>query len=496
LQAGCDILYLACHGALLRRDPKDPDSPRDPYLVLEGPDGNAKLVEGEELVKRIRNLYANLRPALIVLASCQSAGTGPGPARTADAQGALAALGPRLAQAGIPAVLAMQGDVEMDTVAEFMPAFFEVLVKEGRVDLAMATARGKVSGKDDWWMPVLFLRLRGGQIWYVPSYAGDVDYAEFMASLIGNIKRKRCHCTPILGPGLFEPLAGSPDEIARRWAGRFPLSPHSLHNLPQVAQYVAGTDGPMTLRIDLLEYLEQEVWERHGEHLPPEAEDMELPDMLAKLGEHLRQREADVYRVLAALPFPIYLNTNPDNLMAEALRAHPGKEPVVEFSRWKTSLEGLPSIYKVEREYRASVKRPLVYHLFGCFEEPTSLVLTEDDFFEYLMWVNRTDNQVPIPTQVTKAWQNTQLLFLGFQMSDWRSRVLLRSILNEKRRKDYGFKAVAVQLQPLEGYLRPGRARRYLEESVFGEKIAAYWGSAEDYVSKLWDEWKVTGGGG
>jgi hypothetical protein len=448
-------------------------------------------VSGEDLVERIRNLYANLRPVLIVLASCQSAGTGP--VRTADAQGALAALGPRLAQAGIPAVLAMQGDVLMDTVADFMPAFFEELVKEGKVDRAMAVARGKVSAKDDWWMPVLFLRLRGGQIWYVPSYTDDAGRAEFMATVIKNIKRKPCSCTPILGPGLFEFLAGSPGEIAQRWAGRYPMSPHGLHNLPEVAQYVAGTDGPGGLRRDLLEHVRTEVWKRHGEKLLPEAEDMQLPAMLAELGKHLHTQEDDVYRVLAELPFPIYFNTNPDNLMANALRAHEDKEPVVEYSRWNPYLEGLSSIYKDEPTYKASVKRPLVYHLFGCIEEPASLVLGEDDFFEYLMWVNRTDNQVPIPSEVTAAWEDTQLLFLGFQMSDWRSRVLLRSILNEKRRRYYefqGFRSVAVQLQPLEGYLRPKRAQRYLEQSVFGKEIAVYWGSTEDYVKNLWDEWQ------
>src|SRR5262249_52278797 len=81
------------------------------------------------------------KPRLVVLASCQGAGTGAGEAPAGP--GALAALGPRLVGAGIPAVVAMQGDVSMGTVRVFMPAFFEALrPQNGLVDRAPAAARG------------------------------------------------------------------------------------------------------------------------------------------------------------------------------------------------------------------------------------------------------------------------------------------------------------------------------------------------------------------
>ena len=102
----------------------------------------------------------------MVLASCQSAGSG-ADARTDD-DGALAALGPRLAEeAGIPAVVAMQGNVFMTTVARFMPTFFAELQRDGQIDRAMAVARGAVRDAPDWWAPTLFMRLR------VKHYAED-----------------------------------------------------------------------------------------------------------------------------------------------------------------------------------------------------------------------------------------------------------------------------------------------------------------------------------
>jgi hypothetical protein len=105
--AGCDILYLACHGVL------DGDEPR---LFLVDRQNKAAVTSGRELVERLQRWYA--QPYVVVLASGQSAGRDE-EARL-DEFGALAALGPRLAEAGVPAVLAMQGDVTMDTVKEFM----------------------------------------------------------------------------------------------------------------------------------------------------------------------------------------------------------------------------------------------------------------------------------------------------------------------------------------------------------------------------------------
>src|SRR5262245_25236446 len=129
LREAYDILYLACHGALVRDEP---------WLWLENETGGVARVAGAELATRLKELQE--RPRLVVLASCQSAGSGE-EARTDDA-GALAALGPRLAEAGIPAVLAMQGNVSMQTIAQFTPVFFKELQRDGQIDRAIAVARG------------------------------------------------------------------------------------------------------------------------------------------------------------------------------------------------------------------------------------------------------------------------------------------------------------------------------------------------------------------
>ncbi len=152
LRDGCDILYLVAHGMLVDGEP---------HIQLEQAGGGRAWTPGRELAAQLGGLAQ--QPGLVVLVSCQSAG--------ADGQwlsqdnGALAGLGPRLAAAGVPAVVAMQGNLSMATAAAFMPQFLAELRRDGVVDRAMAVARGAVRDRPDWWMPVLFTRLLDGRLW-------------------------------------------------------------------------------------------------------------------------------------------------------------------------------------------------------------------------------------------------------------------------------------------------------------------------------------------
>ena len=152
---GYEVFYLVCHGAVHNGKPQ---------LWLEDEAGNGDVVEASELVTRMRGMRE--RPRLVVLASCQSAGDGK--QWTSTDEGALSALGPRLAEIGVPAVVAMQGNVSMETVTQFMPVFFKELQVDGQIDRAMAVARRDVWDRPDWWVPVLFTRLESGQL-FVPT---------------------------------------------------------------------------------------------------------------------------------------------------------------------------------------------------------------------------------------------------------------------------------------------------------------------------------------
>lgn len=480
-----DILYLVCHGALWR----DEIGVLQPRLYLEQDDGRVQVAAGADLVERLRSL--NDRPRLVVLASCQSAGNG------ADAalgdRGALAALGPQLAAVGIPAVLAMQGNVRMSTIAAFMPTFFDQLAKHGEVDRAAAAARSVVRAQPDRWMPVLYSRLRHGRIWYVPGFTGAEAF-KCWPNAISSITEGKC--TPVLGFGLLAPLLGSQQMIARNWAAAagFPMQPERAAELPSVAQYLAISQSTGAAFATLTKYLRKQVFARYQADLAGvgiSSDATPLGQMIGALGALRRRADPDEpHAVLARLRLPIYVTANPDSQLADAL-AEQGRPAVVEFCRWMNELQksNLPaSIYETEKSYRPSPERPLVYHLFGRLEYPESLVLTEDDYFDYLMWVNRND---AIPTAVTAAWSSNALLFLGLTMDDWGFRVLLRSVLNDERRRfPRRFKSVAVQISPNDGYRDPDLARLYLEQYFGGAAIETFWGDVGDFAVELSRHWQ------
>ncbi|HLE51573.1 MAG TPA: CHAT domain-containing protein [Anaerolineales bacterium] len=485
LREGYDILYLVCHGALLTKDPAGP------YLWLEEDDGTAAVIPGIALVERIKDLSTELRPRLVVLASCQSAGQG-GLARASDAQGALAALGPRLAQVGIPAVLAMQGDITMETVAHFMPVFFQELARDGQIDRAMAVARGGVRDRPDSWIPVLFLRLRGGRIWYVPGFGEERGGFEKWPALIRSITRSQS--TPILGPGLYETLLGSQREISQHWADayHYPMEIHDRESLPQVAQFLTVNQYQRAPYDELGEYLKGMIRTKYNEDLPSDLHNDSAPldELIEIVGTKRREgNPADPYRMLAQLPLPVYITTNADNLMASALK-NMGKDPQVVLCPWNDYVEQIESVYDREPDYQPTPQRPLVYHLFGRLDEPDSIVLTEDDFFDFLIGVTRNRDLIPSP--VRRSLADTALLFLGFQMDDWQFRVLFRSILSQQggeRRARYPH--IAVQIEPDESRIpEPERARRYLETYFFqGANISLYWGGVEDFIRELLTRW-------
>jgi hypothetical protein len=475
LREGYDIVYLVAHGALI-----DGES----FIWLENEEGTAGVVKGNELVTRIRE--QTQRPRLAVLASCQSASyQEPDEYIEMQKNDSMVALGPHLAEAGIPSVLAMQGNISMKTVKAFMPLLFEEMQKDGQIDRAVAVARGTVRDSHDWWMPVLFMRLKSGRIWYVPGFGdGGKDFEKWPA-LMRNINRGKC--TPIIGPHLTQKVSESPQEIARELAEKynFPLAIHQRYDLPQVAQYLSVNQDPEFPRDELLRHLHEKLQEQIGDDSSPRVKRASLETLFAMVGKKQRANEPhNPYKVLAELPLPIYVTTNLSNLLSEALKAA-GKDPQVEICRWNEYLEDLPSIYDDEPDYRPDPDRPLVYHLFGTSEEPDSLVITEDDYFDFLIGVSR--NKEIIPSVVNRALADTALLFLGFRMDDWSFRILFRSIMSQEggsRRKRYAH--VAAQIDPEEErFHEPERARRYLETYFEDSDINTFWGTVEDFTREL-----------
>jgi hypothetical protein len=138
------------------------------------------------------------------------------------------------------------------------------------------------------------------------------------------------------------------------------------------------------------------------------------------------------------------------------------------------------------------VQHPLVYHLFGRLSVPESLVITEDDYFDYLLRIaDNAEAKNPIANAVAAALTLHALVFIGFRLDDWSFRVLLRSIQSKEgsgaRAGDkHALPCVGAQLLPEKGRVLDAEGtRKYFEQYLGYSKIGIFWGRVQDFIREF-----------
>jgi hypothetical protein len=322
----------------------------------------------------------------------------------------------------------------------------------------------------------------------------DPELVDLLRSLVTHIRSQ--HFTPILGPGLTDSLMGARQELARQWAQTFeyPMARHEQEDLPNVAQFVAVMTDTPTLRTNLGEYVTQQLHHRYP-GIGPVSTERPLRDSVLKAWEqHRAATPAEPHTVLARLPCPIYVTAQPLELIGEALRRE-GKAPEVEVCRWRPDVYDWPaSVFEQEPEFVPTAERPLVFHVFGHLGFEDSLVITEDDYLDFLARVAGDPTLIPLPVQ--RALADSALLFLGFGLQEWDVRVVLRALVSQEgARKLDKYTHVAAQIDLGDGVMSPARARRYLER-YFGKyrtpSFDIFWGSVDELVAGLNQVWSST----
>ncbi|NNJ10295.1 CHAT domain-containing protein [Chloroflexales bacterium ZM16-3] len=140
LRASPGYVYLVAHGVGVNDEI---------HLWLEDDAGLGYALPASELVRQVADLRR--QPELIVLMVCRGAGL-------SHSDGWLSTLGARLIRAGVPAVLAMQGDLSLASGDRLGRALFSELDQHCPIEQAVAIARGVIAKTDEWWLPVLFTR--------------------------------------------------------------------------------------------------------------------------------------------------------------------------------------------------------------------------------------------------------------------------------------------------------------------------------------------------
>lgn len=276
--------------------------------------------------------------------------------------------------------------------------------------------------------------------------------------LVDQIKAKKC--TPILGTETRSEDIEIRSTIATEWAEEYKFPLRSTVNLARVSRYVA-------VNFDA-DFAKRKLCTRLAGVPPPNFDDADNP-----------------YSILASLSIPVFVTTNYDDYMAEAL-VRADKDVIREKCRWNKLLTDPPSVFG--DGYNPTPAAPVVFHFHGQIDDLDSLVLTEDDYFEFLINVSRDPKL--IPSRIEKALTSTSLLLLGYRLDDWDFRVmfhLLASYLEISTTRTH----VAVQLAPL-GDEEPEDLRRRAQDylrAYFSSyrrlNIRLYPGTCREFMADL-----------
>ncbi|MCL4847716.1 MAG: CHAT domain-containing protein [Acidobacteria bacterium] len=428
VQGQYHLLHLYAHG-LLRADG------RDARLVLEDEDGQAAFVDED----RFSNIFEGERGLrLVTMVACQS--------------GAVAKSGPfgGLARAliarGCPAVVAMQKTISVESAMHFTRAFYGQLAAWGEVDRAVSAARQQLYLRDatspEWSIPVLTTRLRDGRLWTptaTPVAPVRVDAAFPWRDIVSETRKGRI--VPVLGPDINHGLIPTTRQVSARWVAEYGLSSAidgRPEDLPRVAKIVETLDGiAQAPHRRLEEIYRDELLARRDAAGRKALEDADTADVFDVIGRSYFELDPEApHAQLARLGLTTFITGNYDSLMSVALR-WAGREPIERDCPWRGSDKESKS--KVAMGDRAS---PLVLHLFG--SKPTSFVLTEDDFLEFLRVTARDPWR--LPDRLVRICSESILLFLGFNVRELSFRVLFKTLVSRVREFSDGARVAVLQI--------------------------------------------------
>jgi hypothetical protein len=274
--------------------------------------------------------------------------------------------------------------------------------------------------------------------------------------LVTRIKQGKC--TPFLGAGACAGVLPLGKDIAMEWAEKYNYPLPDSTDLVRVAQFLSVQSREPN-------FPKEKIKERIENIAPP---DFNQP--------------GEIHGTLAKLPLPLYITTNYDDFMVQALKSR-GKNPFKELCRWNDDLKDRPSIFDQEPKVILDEQRPAVFHMHGHISEHQSIVLTEDDYLDFL--INMSDDPQLLPPPIREALTKTSLLFLGYRLADWNFRVVFRSLVSYLKR---GFARAHVSVQVAPGRLSPDQLEKAIEylDNYFKElKISVYWGTCEEFAQDL-----------
>lgn len=295
-----------------------------------------------------------------------------------------------------------------------------------------------------------------------------------------------------VGPNVLE-------QLIALWARfiKYPMADST--NLARVAQYyVVDRNDDLSARTGMFSFLNKYLWNMANteEQDPTLAaglrggiETMSFSDLVKELDyPKFPEGTEDPLRLLARFPLRYYITTSQSDFVERALVAE-GKTPRTQICFWLGEMTSIRKEHRTLTEDNADSNSPVVYHLYGLEEYPQTLVLSEDDYINFLISIGGdTDTSHPkIPLYLRGALGESQLILIGFRLSDWDFRVLFRLLMNFRTGRSP--RGMLIQLEEKENESSNANAIAYLKSYYGKQAFDIEWNDAESFIQELWNKW-------
>jgi hypothetical protein len=148
------------------------------------------------------------------------------------------------------------------------------------------------------------------------------------------------------------------------------------------------------------------------------------PQLVADISQAVSQGKtpSPVLRAMAQLDFPLIITTNYDQLLEQALTAAGKPYDTCVYSPDDTAVTrdisgGLPS-----------AANPFLLKIHGDINNPPSIVVTDDDYIQFVLRMGDKEQVNPVPLGVRFALKSWPTLFIGYSLNDYNLRVLFKTL--------------------------------------------------------------------
>ena len=126
-----------------------------------------------------------------------------------------------------------------------------------------------------------------------------------------------------------------------------------------------------------------------------------------------------VVRALAQFDFPRVITTNYDQLFEDALRLA-GKHPRVSVYT--------PKLEPTSDPPNPTAENPIVYKIHGDIDQPETIVVTDEDYIQFLLRMSNKEPYDPIPLKLKADLTERKTLFVGYSLLDYNLRLLFKAL--------------------------------------------------------------------